>query len=198
MNELDELAKKYGTDKQLACHGYTKYYEEYFKPLRNNPIKMLEIGVHMGFSLLMWADYFQDGNIWGIDDGSSGDLRRNYENPRIHFREGSQINEIFLKNITNEVGKFDIICDDGSHYSQDIVTTFNILFPFLKSGGYYVIEDQQCSYPPYTTDFGSRFNANNLTSVQYINLIVDRLHKKEDKVIDGIFIHPEITFIRKK
>lgn len=36
---------------------------------------------------------------------------------------------------------FDIIIDDGSHMQQDQQISFATLFPVVKSGGYYVIED---------------------------------------------------------
>jgi hypothetical protein len=38
-------------------------------------------------------------------------------------------------------GDFDIIVDDGSHYGEHIVTSFKTLYPYLKKGGIYVIED---------------------------------------------------------
>lgn len=41
---------------------------------------------------------------------------------------------------------FDIIIDDGSHVSSDIIRTFALYFPKLKSGGTYIIEDLHASY----------------------------------------------------
>lgn len=200
MNELDEFAKKYGTDKQLSCHGYTKYYDQKFSALRANPLKILEIGVHMGFSLHMWVDYFPNATIWGIDDGSSGDLRENYDNPRIQFRKGSQVDNNFLARVASEAGQFDIIMDDGSHYSHHIVHTMNFLFgPYLKNGGYYVIEDLHCSYPPYTAGgLAPRFNANNKTAVQFVNEIVNDVHMNEKPIIEEVAIYPKMTFLKKR
>src|ERR1700722_15748202 len=156
MNDLDDLAKKYGTDKQSkpGGHGYTEYYFKHFSSIKNEKLKILEIGVHKGASLNMWADFFSNSQIYGIDDGSSGDLCKEYENHRIHFREGNQTNNEFLSKLVNEVESFDIIFDDGSHYSSDIIHTFKYLFRSnaLKSLGWYVIEDLQCSYPPYTNE----------------------------------------------
>jgi len=37
--------------------------------------------------------------------------------------------------------KFDIIVDDGSHDMNDIKISLDVLFPFLKEGGLYLIED---------------------------------------------------------
>ena len=37
--------------------------------------------------------------------------------------------------------KFDFIIDDGAHWPEAIHKTFNNIFPFLKEGGKYFIED---------------------------------------------------------
>ena len=48
---LTELANKYNTDKgtnpSSTRHGYTPLYERYTDHFRNDPIKLLEIGVVM-------------------------------------------------------------------------------------------------------------------------------------------------------
>jgi len=49
---LEQLAIKYGTDKQIARgHGYTDYYEQYFHTLKLEEVKLLELGVREGWSL---------------------------------------------------------------------------------------------------------------------------------------------------
>ncbi len=200
MNDLEEIAKKCGTDKQMSCHGYTKFYNKQFNHLRDRPLKVLEIGVHMGFSLNMWAEYFPLATIWGIDDGSSGDLRENYDNPRIQFRKGSQVDNAFLTRVAQEAGQFDIIMDDGSHYSQHIVHTMNFLFSqYLKNGGFYVVEDLHCSFSPYTDPgLGARFNANNKTAVQYISELASYVHTHPGLNIEEIVVNHQMTFIKKK
>ena len=200
MNDLEEFAKISGTDKQMSCHGYTKFYNKQFNHLRDKPLKILEIGVHMGFSLNMWADYFPHATIWGIDDGSSGDLREVYDNPRIQFRKGSQDDNAFLARVANEAGQFDIIMDDGSHYSQHIVHTMSFLFEtYLKKGGFYVVEDLHCSFPPYTSPgLGQRFNANNKTAVQFVSELINLLHVNPSQSIEEIVVNHQMTFIKKK
>jgi len=46
---------KYGTEKPL---GYLLLYEAAFAHLLDKEIKLLELGVGKGDSLLMWRDYF--------------------------------------------------------------------------------------------------------------------------------------------
>jgi cephalosporin hydroxylase len=199
MNFLNELAIKYGTDKQLACHGYIKHYYTHLNHLQHDKITMLEIGVHTGSSLMMWADYFKNGTIYGIDDGSSGDLRKEYPNHKnINFKEGSQIDCNFLDKLVDEVKEFDFIIDDGSHYSQDIVFTFKKLFKYIKPSGYYIIEDLHCSYPPYTVgNLAPRFNKENYTAVQFINDIANTIHIDNKSPFDSLFTYKGISFIKK-
>ena len=62
---LSSIAEFYKTDK--IEHGYTTVYEEYFESLRNQKLKILEIGIADGKSLLTWSDYFNNSTIIGID-----------------------------------------------------------------------------------------------------------------------------------
>src|SRR5580700_11200432 len=72
-SDLDELARVHGTDKGTlqACpqspKGYTRQYARYFAPLRQLPIRLLEIGIYGGASLKMWEAFFPSARIYGID-----------------------------------------------------------------------------------------------------------------------------------
>ncbi len=146
---LDEIAIEMGTDKSSLSHAYTQYYEMFFESKRNNPINILEIGIDEGNSLKMWQRYFINAEIHGID------IRGNYEylhdgRTYTHIVDQSDKKQLF------EFGQkyndfFNIIIDDGSHMSTDMILSFQTLFPYLKSGGYYIIEDLLC-------DFDERWN----------------------------------------
>ena len=123
---------------------------------------------------------------------------KEYENHRIHFREGNQTNNEFLSKLVNEVESFDIIFDDGSHYSSDIIHTFKYLFRSnaLKSLGWYVIEDLQCSYPPYTNEpLNMRFNSQNQTSIEFLKYLIDEMNTKET-IIKGINFYKKFKFCK--
>ena len=65
MSDLTELGLKYGTDK--SENGYTRIYEEFLSDKRNEKNNILEIGVGRGASLRMWAEYFPESFILGMD-----------------------------------------------------------------------------------------------------------------------------------
>jgi hypothetical protein len=51
--------------------------------------------------------------------------------------------------MSQKYGPFDMIIDDGSHLSPDVIYSFENLFGHVKSGGVYVIEDICTSYWPH-------------------------------------------------
>lgn len=148
MLSLDEIALKHGTDKSSKLHGYTEKYDIHFSKLRKEKLKILEIGIQNGFSLKMWKEYFENSTIFGID---TADCER-FREDRIVPILGSQNDLGFLQKLNSEYGPFDIIIDDGSHFNDDMKASFNFLFPLLKEGGIYVVEDLHCCYWPNFTN----------------------------------------------
>ena len=150
IDPLTRLAIRHGTDK-WGPHFYTPIYHELLAPLRDRPVKLLEIGVGGygfrkigGASLAMWADYFQWGTIIGLDVAEKKlDL-----GPRVTILQGSQADPGFLSKLAIEQGPFDIIIDDGSHVAEHVVLSFNKLFPAVVDDGYYIIEDVQTAFWP--------------------------------------------------
>lgn len=152
---LHELARKHGTDKYNAAHtfnnkSYIDVYALFFSEIREMPMNVLEIGVLNGSSLRMWRDFFPNSNIYGLDI----DPRcKEYESDRIQIKIGSQDDISLLSSEFKDI-EFDIIIDDGSHVNEHIIKTFNYLFfQKLKNGGFYCIEDLECSYCKLQTDF---------------------------------------------
>lgn len=60
----------------------------------------------------------------------------------VYCRDATTVDDSFL----DQFGTFDIIIDDASHDSIHITRTFEKLFPILKVGGLYIVEDVQESY----------------------------------------------------
>jgi hypothetical protein len=142
MSTLLEIAGKYPTDKGPTGHNYIEKYEMFFEASRNQKLKILEIGVDKGYSVKMWKEYFPQGEIYAIDIVD----KKEYEEDRITIGVGSQNDPEFLNSFNATYGPFDIIIDDGSHINSDMTFSFNHLFPLLKAGGLYVVEDIHASY----------------------------------------------------
>src|SRR5690242_6182926 len=66
-SHLDILGQKFGTDKSSKAHDYLRRYEPFMAPIRESTRKVLEIGIAGGASLMVWAIYFQEATIHGVD-----------------------------------------------------------------------------------------------------------------------------------
>lgn len=138
---LTAIADHFKTDKGSIKHNYTLVYERYFEPLRDQRgLRLMEIGVACGSSLKMWSKYFADGQILGVDiRPECASLCKRYPNIEIKIQNATQ---------APVAGSYDIIIDDGSHVSADIVDTFRLNWPNLKAGGLFVVEDLKCTHNP--------------------------------------------------
>lgn len=132
----DVLSAGWNTDKGTT-HAYVDSYAELFKPYRNEPINLLEIGIDYGYSLALWRAYFDKANIYGIDIRNVLQFTEEV-NPIIHDGNDPSIIQKYFSNL-----EFDIIIDDASHEVSHQLIRFPIYFPKLKKGGLYVIEDVQ-------------------------------------------------------
>ena len=137
---LSSIAEFYKTDKKE--HGYTAIYEKYFKSLRDQKLKILEIGIADGKSLLTWSDYFNNSTIIGIDIHKIDIIEKKLDRDNIKVHQGSQSDESFINEIISKYGNFDIIIDDGSHLRKDVIKSFHLLFPHLNNNGLYIIVNQ--------------------------------------------------------
>lgn len=144
MKTLDEISTGFRrkTDKSSLFHNYTKLYPLYFEPLRAEKLKLFEIGIDKGSSMKVWKEYFNNAEITGLD---ILDLKHMTED-RINVVQGDQKDCALLTRTNGKYGPFDIIIDDGSHHNDDMKATFECLFPLLKPGGIYVIEDIHACY----------------------------------------------------
>jgi cephalosporin hydroxylase len=134
---LDDIGILRGTDKSSLNHDYLRHYERILGHLRHEPITLLEIGVFRGSSLRMWEDYMTAARIVGVDIAPEC-IR--YAGDRCEIEIGSQADHNFLDEI-GQRRRPHVIIDDGSHMADHVILTFRTLFPHLRPGGIYIIED---------------------------------------------------------
>lgn len=182
---LSSLAVRFGSDK-WGAHWYTGNYERYFASLRDQRVTVLEIGIGGyadpaggGASLQMWKHYFRRGVVYGLDIFDKSGIAE----ARVRPVRGDQSDVAFLTEFAEAAGPFDVIIDDGSHMNADVITSFQALFPHLKPGGLYVVEDTQTAYWPGWGGSSTRDGAPG-TSIGHLKSLVDGLHHQE-QVRDG-------------
>jgi len=148
-NNLDQLARQCNTDKSSLAHNYTKIYEKHFKKLQNKPLKILEIGFLTGCSARLWDKYFTNSltRLFFLDINPELQKYAKGLSSRCSLHIVNQDSENELHDFIKKNGdNFDIIIDDGGHTMTQQITSFKTLFPFLKKGGLYIIEDLHTSY----------------------------------------------------
>lgn len=151
MTTLDTIGRKTGTDKSSMHHGYLHVYESYLSQYRNAPISLIELGYggyqfedRGGEGARMWYEYFTNAKIVCIDLHN----KVNAIKDRVEFWQGSQTDEHLLRTILERESRAPvrIVIDDASHASDLTIKTFEIIFPLLKSGDFYFVEDVHTSY----------------------------------------------------
>lgn len=138
---LQEIGLRCGTAK--ATHtSYLPWYERFLGPVRDEPIHLLELGVHQGHSLRMWLDYFPRATIHGLDhDLTSEYLTEFLDHPRCHLYQADQRDEARLR-AWFPSGSLDFVIDDAGHDPEAQVRSVEILHLWaLKPGGRYFVED---------------------------------------------------------
>jgi len=131
---------------------------------------MFEIGVQNGGWTQMWKHYFGPyAKIVGIDLEPKC---KSLEEPGICVHIGDQSNTDFLSSLVAEFGPPDIVLDDGSHQVKHINATFDLLFPLMRKGSVYMVEDLHTAYWP---EYGGGLN-NPLTFINRSKNFVDALN----------------------
>ena len=143
--KLTTIANKYNTDKgtiAYEAHGYTEIYNDYISDI--DKLNMLEIGIWHGDSIRMWNEYNNNINLHSIDIDKNVFNYLKDEKCTVHL--GNQSDKNFINNVLEQTGDLDVIIDDGSHIYNDILNSFNFIYPKLKSGAIYFIEDLHATY----------------------------------------------------
>lgn len=125
---------------------YLDEYERLLAPYRDRQINLLEIGIQNGGSIEIWAEYFQDAKKLVGCDINPDCSRLSYTDPRISVIVGDANVDDTERAVDMSAPDFDVVIDDGSHTSGDIVKSFSRYFPKLNVGGIFIAEDLHCSY----------------------------------------------------
>jgi hypothetical protein len=168
MNSLNDLALKHNTDKATPGHGYTRWYERLFSPLRNTPLTLVEIGIWEGASLRMWRDYFPHATIVGVDNAD-----RNIQIDNTQVVISGQDHPSLPALLPTPI---DILIDDASHINALTIKTFQNLWRLVAPGGFYIIEDLQTSYDAVHYD-GHPDPSTSPTAMNFFKRLADELNR---------------------
>lgn len=193
--QLDELGKKFNTDKSSSYHNYLMKYEFFLQKLKDAHINILELGVFNGSSLKVWEEYFKNAQIYGID---IDERCRKYSEARCHVIIQDLGDEELLSRLSNISPS--IIIDDASHYTSHQIKALYHLFPILQPGGIFIMEDLGTNFNLYK-DMG--LQDANVSCYEFCRSIADAVASGEylsiDKMIPScVVLKDEIEFLARE
>jgi cephalosporin hydroxylase len=185
----------YDTDK--VATGLLAEYQTRFAHLCDRPVKLLELGIARGGSLLFWAYYFRarETRIVGVD-------RKLPKTPlpaSITMECCDQMDRTGLSALATAHGPFDIVVDDASHRTRETRRSFEVLWPHVAVGGTYVIEDWAVGYWPKKRRYLPRLPARGYRGmVQVVTGIVERVPALQIESFEVLLApHKAMAFFRK-
>ena len=169
-------------------HGYSQYYSMIDK---NKVKNLVEIGSYEGASAMVFSAYFQKAKIFCLDLTFKYNKLKYKNSIKVEI---DQLNKEDLKKfiIKNKLkNKIDLISDDGAHKNEHIINSFKVLFPNLKKGGYYFIEDVSIKKTKKVYDL---FKSNRYKKIADIKFFKSNLNK----FTLSAQIQPYLIVIKKK
>ena len=123
---------------------YFDVYHRHFQRFRGTPCTIVEIGVYHGGSLQMWREYFgPQARIVGIDI----DPRlTGIDQAGVEIVIGDQGDRNFLRKFAKDIGRIDILIDDGGHTMAQQIATVEELYGAVAPDGVLLVEDTHTSY----------------------------------------------------
>jgi cephalosporin hydroxylase len=199
------LERYFYDNKGRLIHKWLHYfdiYDRHFSPYRGKEITVVEFGVSHGGSLQMWKKYFgRKARIVGVD--INPDCARFVE-PQIEVVIGDQEDRKFLRALRKKVGDIDVLIEDGGHTMTQQINTFEVLWPAVRDGGVFLLEDLHTSYWP-NYDGGHKKPG---TFIEYAKDLIDQMnawHSRDEslevdkytRTIKGMHVYDSIIVFDK-
>jgi len=137
---LTDIADEKRLDQGSQKHRFTELYHLLLNPYRTRAINMalLGLGAQEGTSpeAEMWLEYLPKAKLTGIDPRNSSKLKLD----RLKTVQAS-FDSVETLERAAKTGPYDLVLDDATSAAPHQQNAFAALFPLLKSGGIYIIED---------------------------------------------------------
>ncbi|KAI1839513.1 hypothetical protein JX266_014276 [Neoarthrinium moseri] len=148
---------------------------------QNQKVKMLEIGLGCdmsygpGASYYAWLRYFPHVEIYYIEYDSRCDRNWADKTTGATFYFSDQGDTAVLQEFIDEIGgDFDIIIEHNGHFTNQQIVSFEVLWPVIKPGGIYFVENPETSHITYYgSDTSSGRDSRIETMANYVYELMD-------------------------
>ena len=160
--------------RSIKHESYFSVYDTLLKEYIGKDIIFVEIGVLDGGSLFMWREFFgEKARIIGIEINESAKVWEDYG---FEIFIGSQSDPKFWQDFYDEIGKVDIVLDDGGHTYQQQIVTVECSLENIRPEGKIIIED---TYTSYGKEYGY---PSNYSFIKYASNLVDGMNLRTPKI----------------
>ena len=162
----------------LKWDTYFEVYDQIFKKFRGKKITFVEVGVFSGGSLFMWKKYFgENARIIGIDLNPKA---KELEEYGFEIYIGNQSSPNFWNNFYKDIGKIDVILDDGGHKNIQQINTVHNSLNYINNEGLIVVEDTHSSY---LKEFK---NPSKFSFINYANKIIELINRRSSMINENL------------
>jgi SAM-dependent methyltransferase len=201
---IDDFSRKTSRDRLvlLKNRGVLDFYAQMFA--EDPPRNMLEFGIFQGGSPALYSLWFDLDKFVGVDIcppvESFEDFCRHHEAGRkirtyygVSQSDQARVEEI----VRNEFGAapIDVIIDDASHQYHHTRRTFEITFPLLRPGGWYIIEDWGWGHWPNWKQLEKAYGEQTSLSMLIMELLM--LCASRSDIVSEVRVFPAFAFVRK-
>jgi hypothetical protein len=142
---LQDIVDNNRTDKNTV-HSYLPLYQKLFINKKETAKNVLEIGIFRGGSIKLWADFFTNANVYGLDVMHISKVWEEIKNNKkiILYTSTDAYNiDFFNQYLLDKNIKFDIILDDGPHTLLSMKQFIKLYSQIMSEDGILIIEDVQ-------------------------------------------------------
>lgn len=140
-------------------HNYLVKYESFLNHLKNEKLSMLELGAgplwNCGASARMWESYFKAAEK--IEIAEINGAAKKIESSKVSVQIGDLGELEFLQSFLST--EWDFVIDDASHICWHQMLALKTLFPAVKDGGIFIIEDIHTSFGDLRGKYHEKTNA---------------------------------------
>ena len=155
--------------------------------------KILELGVYQGGSFVFLDQLLKPDRISALELSTAPIpaldkyISDNEDRARLYYGTSQDNVEQLRKIVSRDFdGQLDLVVDDASHFYEQTKTSFKTLFPLVRPGGMYIIEDWSWAFQDDFQD-----PANGWYAVPSpANLIIDLM---EDMTRSGLILDVQVT-----
>ncbi|MBD9680375.1 class I SAM-dependent methyltransferase [Pseudomonas sp. PDM18] len=183
-----------------------RYIDKYVEHLTGMSHRnIFELGIFRGGSTVFLNEFFQPDRLVAIDfmekpaaqldryiaEHAAGQVRAFYG---VNQADSARLIAICESEFAGE--PLDLVVDDASHYLQESRISFNTLFPRLKAGGSYVIEDWAWAHQSIeVADLKKPFAGKESLANLVIEILLASVSHPE--LIDEVIVNDGFVVVRK-